>query len=87
MANVKKGARRIKIVGLLTLLIAAVLFATFFMRFVPELFGHLLMNPNAVRTIVAAGFFLWALGWILQGFASRELIAANNLCIVALCYI
>lgn len=73
MANLGEGSRRIKIAGLLTMLVCAILFASFFLPFRQlEFFHDLVMNPNYLRTAVTAGAFLWALGWILQGFASRE---------------
>ena len=74
MANLKEGARRIKIVGQLALFICAILFASFFLPFARLAFFHnILMGPtNPLRTAITAAALLWALGWILEGFASSD---------------
>ena len=72
-ANIKEGARRIKVVGQLTALAGAIIMAVFFIlpsyrTFIAYLFVslYLLIMP------IIAGSALWAIGWILEGFARSK---------------
>ena len=60
MANIKEGARRIRMVGNLLIIMAVAAYVLFFVLRDPVSFIALLWLP--------IGALIWAAGWILDGF-------------------
>jgi len=73
MANLREGSRRIKVVGQLTALVAVALaVCVVTLQLLMPWFVYLLAAVVMFVRPTLAGLTLWALGWVMEGFATTK---------------
>lgn len=70
----KEGARRIRTVGQITTALGWIFVSPEVRSFMPNLFA----TPYSLLLPVIAGLLLWALGWILEGFAAGSSLSLKS---------
>lgn len=79
MRNSAEGARRIRIVGQIGALVGAAIFVLFLsLPSCRDLIALVFSGLYTLLTPFVVGLFVWALGWVLEGFFTVKVEKPNQ---------